>query len=91
MAKLTCFGIAGMQLWFYPNDHEPPHFHAKRRGEWEYRVSFLLAPGEMLELVWSRKRAQMSKADRQLLEQMVEQHRFEILREWQEKVNPHEN
>lgn len=91
MAKLTCFGIAGMLLWFYSNDHEPPHFHAKRRGEWEYKVNFMLPPGEMFELVWSKKKAQMSKGDRQLLAQMVEQHRFEILREWEEKVNLHEN
>ncbi len=90
MARLTCFGIAGMRLWFYSNDHEPPHFHAKRRGEWEYKVSFLLPPSEMLELVWSKKKVQMSKGDRRLLEQMVEQHRFEILREW-EQVNPREN
>lgn len=91
MAKLTSFEIAGMQLWFYPNDHEPPHFHAKRRGEWEYKVNFMLPPNGMFELVWSKKKAQMSKGDRQLLEQMLEQHRLEILREWEEKVNPHEN
>jgi Domain of unknown function (DUF4160) len=91
MAKLTCLRIAGIQLWFYPNDHEPPHFHAKRRGEWEYKIHFLLGPGEMLELVWSKKKAQISKGDRQVLEQMVEDHRLEILREWEEKVNANEN
>lgn len=91
MAKLKCFGIAGMQLWFYPNDHAPPHFHAKRKGEWEYRINFMLRLDEMFELVWSRKKSQISKGDRQLLEQMVEDHRLQILREWEEKVNPDEN
>jgi len=91
MAKLECFGVPGMQMWFYSNDHEPPHFHAKRRGEWEYKVNFLLPTDEMFQLVGSTKKSQMSKGDRQLLEQMVEEHRFEILREWEEKVNPHEN
>jgi Domain of unknown function (DUF4160) len=90
MAKLTCFAIAGMRLWFYSNDHEPPHFHAKRRGEWEYKVNFMLPPDEMFELIRSTKKAQLSRGDRKLLEQMVEQHRFEILREWEAKVNPHE-
>jgi hypothetical protein len=87
MARLKCLVIAGRQLWFYPNDHEPPHFHAKRKGEWEYKVNFLRVVSQMLELVWAEKKRQMSKADRKLLEQMVDQHRFEILQEWEEKVN----
>ena len=77
-----------MKLWFYPNDHEPPHFHAKRTGEWEVRVHFLQGPGEMFELVWAAKKAQMPKADRELLQHMVETHRIEIFREWEQKVNP---
>ena len=87
MAKLICFSVAGMKLWFYSNDHEPPHFHAKRNGEWELRVYFLQAPGEMFDLVWAAKKKQISKVDRELLREMVERHRFEILREWEQKVN----
>jgi hypothetical protein len=87
MAKLKCFLIAGMQLWFYSNDHEPPHFHARRKGEWEYKVKFLESVNEMLELVSSTKKAQMSKADRESLREMVEAHRIEILQEWEQKVN----
>jgi hypothetical protein len=86
MAKLECFSIAGVQLLFYSNDHGPPHFHAKRSGEWEYRVKFLLGEGDMFELVRTTKKAQMSKADRELLRTKVEAHRFEILREWEQKV-----
>ena len=76
-----------MKLWFYPNDHEPPHFHAKRRGEWEFRINFLRSPEAMFELVWAMKKRPMSKADRELLREMVEEHRLEILREWELKVN----
>ena len=85
---MTCFSIAGMKLWFYPNDHEPPHFHAKRKGEWEMRILFLQRPEDMFELVWTAKKKQMSKADREVLHEMVELHRFELLREWEQKVNP---
>jgi hypothetical protein len=87
MAKIRCFSIAGMQLWFYSNDHEPPHFHARRKGEWEYRVRFLESVNEMFELVSSMKKAQMSKADREKLRKMVETHRMEILQEWEQKVS----
>jgi Domain of unknown function (DUF4160) len=91
MAKLKCISISGIQLWFYSHDHEPPHFHAKRRGEWEYKVNFLQAVDEMLVLVWSEKKMQMSKADRERLQELVEENRFEILREWEQKVNRHAN
>jgi hypothetical protein len=87
MANLTCFSIAGIKLWFYSNDHEPPHFHAKRKGEWEVKIHFLQGPARMFELVWAAKKKQMSKVDRDLLQEMVEQHRFEILGEWEQKVN----
>jgi hypothetical protein len=75
----------------YSNDHEPPHFHAKRKGEWEYRINFLQSRNEMFELIWATKKARMSRADRELLQDIVEEHRFEILGEWEQKVNRHES
>jgi hypothetical protein len=90
MAKLECISISGIQLWFYSNDHEPPHFHAKRRGEWEYKVKFLESAEEMFELVWSKKKRQMSRGERVSLLELVEENRSEIFREWEEKVSLHE-
>jgi hypothetical protein len=88
MADLICFTIPGLKLWFYPNDHEPPHFHAKRKGEWEFKILFLEGRGGMFELVWAAtKKKQMSKNDREALCERVEAHRLELLREWEEKVN----
>jgi Domain of unknown function (DUF4160) len=87
MAKVTSFSIVGMKLWFYSNDHEPPHFHAKRDGEWEYKVKFLEPVNNMFELVRSAKKAQMARTDRELLRALVERHRLQILREWEQKVN----
>jgi hypothetical protein len=87
MAKLKCISISGIQLWFYSNDHEPPHFHAKRKGEWEYRVKFLESAEEMFELVWSKKKRQMTKVQRENLLELVEGYRIEILREWEQKVS----
>jgi hypothetical protein len=87
MSEVKAFSIAGLKLWFPSNDHEPPHFHAKRRGEWIFKVHFLQPPGEMLELVWTAKKKQMSKADRGMLESKVEKHRLDLLREWEQKAN----
>jgi hypothetical protein len=88
MAVIKAFSIAGMKLWFYSNDHEPPHFHAKRNGEWEIRVKFLESDEEMFELV-SRKtaKATVSTLDTKMLQEMVNEHRPALLREW-ENLHP---
>jgi hypothetical protein len=88
MAKLKCFSMSGVDLWFYPNDHAPPHFHAKRKGEWELRVKFLEERETMFEMKWRKsKKASISAQDKERLVKMVESHRLEILKEWEQKVN----
>jgi hypothetical protein len=52
MAKVKCFEIPGLYCWFWSDDHDPPHFHVKRRGEWELKVKFLEGPDTMFELKW---------------------------------------
>jgi len=89
MATLKSFAIAGLKLWFYSNDHEPPHFHAKRKGEWELRVNFLEKGESMFEVIWRKsKKTAIPARDRKRLVEMVESHRLEILKEWEQKVNP---
>jgi hypothetical protein len=87
MAKLKCFSMDGVDLWFWPNDHEPPHFHAKRKGEWELRVKFLESRENMFEIVWRKSKRTISAREGKRLAEMVEKHRLEILREWEEKVS----
>jgi hypothetical protein len=78
-----------MRLWFYSNDHEPAHFHAKRRGQWELRVRFLEEGNAMFEMIWRKtKKITISAQDKAVLTEMVESHRLEILKEWEQKVNP---
>jgi hypothetical protein len=85
VAVLKSFSIVGLKLWFYSNDHEPPHFHAKRKGEWEVKVKFLEDSSQMFEVIWSGKKTQMSKSDRDNLVAMVEKHRSDILDELNKK------
>jgi Domain of unknown function (DUF4160) len=86
MAKLECFTIGGIELWFFSNDHLPPHFHAKRKGQWEVRVYFLESTtSEMFNVVWGKE---VPRADTKLLEEMVFTYRVEILEEWEAKVQP---
>ena len=84
MPKIDCFEIEGLEAWFWSNDHDPPHFHIKRAGEWELKVNILAGTDAMFELQWgSFPRA---KVCRQIAQQ-VTAHRALLLLEWQSKVN----
>ena len=80
MAKVTAFEIPGLATWFWSMDHEPPHFHAKRAGEWEVRVRFLLDSSEMIEVVWNK--APLNARLRRQLVSLAESHRGELLAQW---------
>ena len=82
MATVQPFQIPGLKLWFWSADHEPPHFHAKRAGEWEVKVRFLLEPGEMIEFIWANKRPASSVLRE--LTRLAEEHRLELLEQWEE-------
>jgi Domain of unknown function (DUF4160) len=81
MAVVQAFQIAGLKIWFWSNDHEPPHFHAMRRGDWEVKVHFLFDASAMVELVWAEKPP--SKKVLRELTTLAERHRVELLQQWQ--------
>lgn len=84
MPKVACFEIPGLFCWFWSNDHDPPHFHAKRKGEWEIRVKFLESPEKMVELMWGDTPS--SKVVGQI-QNAVTLNRQKLLTEWDAKVN----
>ncbi len=84
MATVRAFQIEGMKLWFWSADHEPPHFHAKKTGQWEVKVRFLLPAEEMIEVKWAEKRPS-ARVLRRLCE-LAEEARVELLLEWEEGV-----
>lgn len=85
MAKVECFHIDGMECWFYSQDHRPPHFHARKRGQWHFRVWFLQSSDVMLERE-SGPRGHISAQDRRVLQREACVHRVELLQEWERKV-----
>jgi hypothetical protein len=84
MPKVDCFDIPGLVCWFWSNDHDPPHFHAKREGEWELKVMFLDGEEDMFELKWGT--LPKRKVLRQIAE-AVHLNRVALLAEWEGKVN----
>ena len=83
MAKVDCIEIPGLVCWFWSNDHNPPHFHVKRTGEWELKVTFQADVSEMFELQWGD---QPSGKVLRKIAKAVESNRAALLAEWQEKV-----
>lgn len=84
MPKVECIQFPGLTCWFWSNDHEPPHFHVKRAGEWELRVGFAEEASRMFDVKWG------SGPDARTLRRIarsVEAHRLELMAEWEAKVN----
>ena len=85
MPKVETFEIPGLFCWFWSNDHNPPHFHVKRAGEWELKVNFTEGAAKVFELQWGD--APGAKVLKQITK-MVTENRSELLAEWEAKVNP---
>ena len=85
MPKVACFTMPGLTCWFWSSDHDPPHFHVKRDGEWEIKVHFTESDAAMIEPVWGD--APKAKIVRQL-KKIVREKRALLLAEWEAKVNP---
>lgn len=88
MGTVDAFAISGLDLWFNSSDHLPPHFHARRVGEWEVRVFFLLCTETHMEwsMKWMDKKRGIGRRDLEALRQGAVRFRAELLEEWERKV-----
>jgi hypothetical protein len=84
MPKVESFEIDGLVCWFWSNDHDPPHFHVKKEGEWEIKVKFTEAEKQMFEQLWGDT---PSRKELRELKKAVKAHRDALLEEWEAKVN----
>lgn len=88
MPRLEAFSVAGLDLFFNSLDHLPPHFHARRPGEWEIRVYFLVSGAKLAyDLKWSRKKSGVPASMAEALKAAVNANRAQLLREWEAKVS----
>lgn len=85
MGKVDCISLPGLSLWFNSNDHRPPHFHAEKADRWEVSVRFLMEAADMITVEWGDG---PSGKERKALIRLAEEYRFELLVEWERKVNP---
>ena len=85
MPRVDCISLAGIELVFYSGDHLPPHFHAIRRGEFNYRVFFLESRLTMLQA--KHEKRPMAGPSRRALFRLIEDNRAALLEEFERKVN----
>jgi hypothetical protein len=89
VGRVEAFSIAGLDLWFNSSDHLPPHFHARRAGEWEVRVFFLLCTDTHLEtsVKWRHRKRSIGRKHLETLREAAVQFREQLLEEWEVKVD----
>jgi hypothetical protein len=87
VGKVDAVVLEGLDLWFNSSDHLPPHLHARRRGEWEIRVYFLLCTDDELvfDCKWTKKNPSAKVLAR--IRKAVVECRVELLSEWEQKVS----
>lgn len=74
--------MPGVRMIFYSGDHDPPHFHASRPGDWSAKVHFLEDRARMFRDI-RPKNATINPPDRRAIIEGVEEHREELLKEWE--------
>ena len=93
MGRVTVMAIPGLDLWFNSSDHLPPHFHARKPGEWEIRVYIMDCSEGHLEfdMKWPpRGGGPRSREKNRILEATL-RNRVDLVREWASKVLIAEN
>jgi hypothetical protein len=83
MPQVKCFEIDGIYCWFWSNDHDPPHFHAKKEGKWEIRVKFTQSDEDMFEHV---RGCNPKGKTLRLLRETVKENREHLFAEWEASV-----
>ena len=88
MGRVTAIDIPGLDLWFNSSDHLPPHFHARKAGEWEIRVQILetTEDGLAYSIKWPKNGARIPGKALRALHQATLEHRDALLVEWEQKV-----
>lgn len=82
MARVKAFKIGGIDMWIPSGDHEPPHLHARRPGEWSAKVYIEAPQREMIGLL-RPPNATIKGKERKAIIEAVESHRAELLQEWE--------
>ncbi len=80
MARVQCIDLAGVEAFWNPGDHDPPHFHAKKAEHWYVRVHFLEDREHMIEV--KRESKKLTGNVRRALCEAAVANREALIGEW---------
>jgi hypothetical protein len=89
LGRVHAFSIPGLDCWFPSLDHDPPHIHVRRPGEWEITVRIMTTTRANLDWrpKWPPAFGGPTRSLRKVLARLVVEHRVDLLREWERKVH----
>lgn len=88
MVKVENFNIHGLEAFFRSNDHLPPHFHVKKKGEWEIRVYIITSTEKLhysVKFPKNKKQFLSSKEEKSILAFVIK-NREKLYLDWENKV-----
>jgi hypothetical protein len=85
--------LQGYEIFWFSNDHDPPHFNVEKRGHWRIKVHFTLSTDDHLEFkaIWQNQKRILSGKEQKLLCKYIKINRVHLLDEWERKVHRDEN
>jgi uncharacterized protein DUF4160 len=88
LGKVECCFLPGLDLFFYSDDHGPPHVHVRSQGRWEIRVDLVLTTKDDLvfSVKWQRDLVGPRRRIQRALCRVVTTYRGALLNEWNQKV-----
>ncbi len=88
MVKVENFYIHGLEAFFRSSDHHPPHFHVKKKGQWEIRVYIITSTTKLhysVKFPKNRRQLPNSKEEKLILN-FVTKNREQLCLDWEAKV-----
>jgi hypothetical protein len=81
MPKL--YEYLGIIVFFYSNEHEPVHVHARRQGR-ESRAELVVEDGRVIDIIYSmvKGRRPLNASEMRNFEDLTEHYAEEIVQKW---------
>jgi hypothetical protein len=81
MPKL--YEYLGLIIFFYSNEHEPVHVHARCQGR-EYKAELVVQNGRVIDVIYSavKGRRPLTASEVRNLQQLIEHYAEEIVQKW---------
>ena len=88
MGKVESCSVEGFEMLFYSNDHNPPHVHIRKNGEWEIVIDLLFTTRNELRYIvkWPKSFLGPDAKMKKIFRKMICDNRASLISEFERKV-----